>query len=169
MSALSDRNRLTTSMMLSSGQIIGAGPKDGEFFLNDSSGALSSSATGQAAGTPSSKKKGTGKLSRHNLSTLRTSHSTSGRHRENTKRSRKTFSSTLMAFLGSGHISKRNEGRNLVGRMRATARFRGRRPSGLEGQRQRHVVKYNNDLQSVMQAIDNMEQPLLSQVNASGC
>jgi len=42
-------------------QIFGAGPKDVEFFLSDSSGAPSSSSTGQAAGTPGSKKKGKGK------------------------------------------------------------------------------------------------------------
>ena len=39
----------------------GAGPKEVEFFLNDSSGAPSSSSTGQPAGTPASKKKGKGK------------------------------------------------------------------------------------------------------------
>lgn len=39
-------------------QSFSAGPKDVEFFLNDSSGAPSSSSTGQAAGTPGSKKKG---------------------------------------------------------------------------------------------------------------
>ncbi len=42
-------------------QKFGAGPKDVEFFLNDSSGAPSSSSTAQAAGTPGSKKKGKGK------------------------------------------------------------------------------------------------------------
>jgi eukaryotic translation initiation factor 2C len=39
-------------------QIFGAGSKDVEFFLSDSSGAPSSSSTGQAAGQPGSKKKG---------------------------------------------------------------------------------------------------------------
>ena len=39
----------------------GAGPKDVKFFLNDSSGAPSSSSTGQATGTPGNKKKGKGK------------------------------------------------------------------------------------------------------------
>lgn len=42
-------------------QSFGAGPKDVEFFLNDSSGAPSSSSTGQAAGPPGSKKKAKGK------------------------------------------------------------------------------------------------------------
>ena len=42
-------------------QTFGAGPKDVEFFLNDSSGAPSSSSTSQAAGTPGSKKKGKSK------------------------------------------------------------------------------------------------------------
>ena len=42
-------------------QSFGAGPKDVEFFLNDSPGAPSSSSTGQAAGTPGKKKKGKGK------------------------------------------------------------------------------------------------------------
>ncbi len=39
----------------------GAGPKDVEFFLNDSSGAPSSSSTSQAGGTTGSRKKGKGK------------------------------------------------------------------------------------------------------------
>ena len=38
-------------------QSFGAGPKDVEFFLNDSSGAPSSLSTGQAAGIPGRKKK----------------------------------------------------------------------------------------------------------------
>ena len=42
-------------------QIFGAGPKDVEFFLNDSSGTPSSSSTSQATGTPGSKRKGKGK------------------------------------------------------------------------------------------------------------
>ena len=42
-------------------QSFGAGPKDVEFFLNNSSGAPSSSSTGQVAGTPGSKKKRKGK------------------------------------------------------------------------------------------------------------
>ena len=42
-------------------QSFGAGPRGVEFFLNDSSGAPSSSSTGQASGTPGSKKKGKGK------------------------------------------------------------------------------------------------------------
>ena len=41
-------------------QNFGAGPKDVEFFLNDSPGAPSSSSAGQAAGTSSGKKKGKG-------------------------------------------------------------------------------------------------------------
>ena len=42
-------------------QSFGAGAKDVEFFLNDSSGVPSSSSTGQAGGTAGSKKKGKGK------------------------------------------------------------------------------------------------------------
>jgi len=42
-------------------QSFGAGAKDVKFFLNDSSGAPSSSSTGQAAGTPGSGKNGKGK------------------------------------------------------------------------------------------------------------
>lgn len=41
-------------------QDFGAGPKDVEFFLNDSSGAPSSSSTSQAGGTTGSRKKGKG-------------------------------------------------------------------------------------------------------------